>query len=94
MNVDEIRALKGKRKIAMLTAYDYQIAKILEAVNIDLILVGDSLGMVFQGCSDTKSVTMDAMVYHTKAVAEGAKMTLIVSDMPIHSYDTPESALE
>lgn len=94
MNVNEIRALKGKRKIAMLTAYDYQIAKILEAAEIDLILVGDSLGMVFQGASDTKSVTMDAMVYHTRAVARGAKKTLIVSDMPIHSYDTPEEALE
>lgn len=93
MNTTEIQALKGKQKIVMLTAYDYQIARILDSVNIDLILVGDSLGMVFQGNPDTKQVTMDAMVYHTRAVARGAKKTVIVADMPIHSYDTPEQAL-
>ncbi len=93
MNVNEIRELKGKRKIAMLTAYDCQIARILEDAEIDLILVGDSLGMVFQGNPDTKKVTMAAMEYHTRAVAQGVKNTLIVSDMPIHSYDTPQEAL-
>jgi 3-methyl-2-oxobutanoate hydroxymethyltransferase len=93
MNVDQILALKGKRKITMLTAYDYQMARILEEAGIDLILVGDSLGMVFQGNPDTKNVTMEAMHYHTLAVAQGAKNTLIVADMPIHSYDTPEEAL-
>jgi 3-methyl-2-oxobutanoate hydroxymethyltransferase len=93
MNVNEIRELKGKRRIAMLTAYDYQMARLLEDADIDLILVGDSLGMVFQGNPDTKKVTMAAMQYHTLAVAHGAKKTLIVSDMPIHSYDTPEEAL-
>ncbi|MFW9934344.1 MAG: 3-methyl-2-oxobutanoate hydroxymethyltransferase [Candidatus Thorarchaeota archaeon] len=93
MNTSEIRALKGKQKIVMLTAYDYQIARILESINIDMILVGDSLGMVFQGNPNTKKVTMDAMLYHTEAVAKGATNTLIVADMPIHSYDSPEQAL-
>ncbi len=93
MKTNEIQAMKGKQKIVMLTAYDYQFARILEDVKIDLILVGDSLGMVFQGNPDTKQVTMEAMLYHTRAVAKGAKNTLVVADMPIHSYDTPEQAL-
>jgi 3-methyl-2-oxobutanoate hydroxymethyltransferase len=92
MNTGEIQARKGKEKIVMLTAYDCQIARILEEVKIDIILVGDSLGMVFQGNPDTKHVTMEAMVYHTRAVAKGVKNTLIVADMPIHSYETPEEA--
>jgi 3-methyl-2-oxobutanoate hydroxymethyltransferase len=90
---ERIRQRKGKEKIIMLTAYDYQMAKILDEVGIDLILVGDSLGMVVQGYSDTKSVTMADMIYHTKAVARGAKKTPIIGDMPINSYNTPEQAL-
>ena len=93
-SVENIRRRKGKEKIVMLTAYDYQTAKILDAVGIDVILVGDSLGMVFQGCKDTKSVTMEAMIYHTRAVARGARNTPVIGDMPIHSYDTVEDALE
>jgi len=93
-SVESIRRRKGKEKIVMLTAYDYQTAKILDAVGIDVILVGDSLGMVFQGCKDTKSVTMEAMIYHTRAVARGARNTPVIGDMPIHSYDTVEDALE
>jgi 3-methyl-2-oxobutanoate hydroxymethyltransferase len=93
MNVEQIRALKGKRKITMLTAYDYQIAHILEAAGVDIILVGDSLGMVFQGNPNTKTVTQEAMLYHTKAVAKGVKNTLVVSDLPIHTYDTPQKAV-
>jgi 3-methyl-2-oxobutanoate hydroxymethyltransferase len=57
----------------MLTAYDYQIAKILDEERIDMILVGDSLGMVVQGWTDTKRVTVEDMVYHTRVVARGAK---------------------
>ncbi|MEM3725743.1 MAG: 3-methyl-2-oxobutanoate hydroxymethyltransferase [Candidatus Bathyarchaeia archaeon] len=90
---ERIRQKKGKEKIVMLTAYDYQTAKILDEVGIDLILVGDSLGMVVQGYSDTKSVTMADMIYHTKAVARGAKKTPIIGDMPINTYNTPEEAL-
>jgi 3-methyl-2-oxobutanoate hydroxymethyltransferase len=93
LNVDEIRALKGKRKIIMLTAYDYQIAKILDNLDVDIILVGDSLGMVVQGHSDTKSVTTEDMAYHTRIVARATTRPLIVSDMPINSYNTPEEGL-
>ncbi len=67
----------------LLTAYDYQTAKILDEVGIDLILVGDTLGMVVQGWTDTKSVTVEDMIYHTRVVARAAKKTSIIGDMPI-----------
>ena len=86
--------LKNKSKFVMLTAYDYQIAKILGETGIDLILVGDSLGMVVLGYQDTKSVTMEDMIHHTRAVARGTKSTPIIGDMPINSYNTVEDALE
>jgi len=89
----KIRRKKGKEKIVVLTAYDYQIAKILDGTGIDLILVGDSLGMVVQGHCNTKSVTMKDMIYHTKTVARGAKKTPIIGDMPINSYNTKEDGL-
>lgn len=75
-------------KITMLTAYDYSTAKIMDEVGIDMILVGDSLGMVVLGYEDTLSVTMDDMVHHTEAVARGAKNTMVVGDMPFMSYQT------
>jgi 3-methyl-2-oxobutanoate hydroxymethyltransferase len=78
----------------MLTAYDYQIAKILDEMKIDLILVGDSLGMVVQGNNDTKSVTMEEMIYHTRVVARGTKDTPIIGDMPINSCNTPTDCLK
>ena len=89
-----IEKIKQKEKIIVLTAYAYSTAKICEEAGIDIILVGDSLAMVFQGKPDTKTVTMDEMLYHTKAVARGATKTLIVGDMPINSYNAPETALE
>lgn len=95
MRFDElIRQKKGKEKIIVLTAYDYQMAKILDEVGIDMILVGDSLGMVVQGYPDTKNVTMRDMLYHTRAVARGAKKTPIIGDMPINSYRTVKQALK
>ncbi len=93
MKLEEFRDRKGKDKIVMLTAYDVQIAKILDEVKVDMILVGDSLGMVVQGYSDTKSVTIEDMTYHTRAVAKGARDTPIIGDMPINSDNTPEDAL-
>ena len=81
-------------KLVMLTCYDYQMAKIFSSVGIDLILVGDSLGMVFQGDSTTKNVTMEQMLYHVLAVVKGAKGIHIIGDMPIHSYSTKERALD
>ena len=93
MKLYEFRNRKGKEKIIMLTAYDYQIAKILDEEVIDMILVGDSLGMVMQGYADTKSVTMEDMLYHTRAVARGVKKTPIIVDMPLNSDSTIEDAL-
>ena len=73
-------------KISMITAYDYSSGKITEAANIDCILVGDSLGMVELGYENTLEVTIDDIIYHTKAVRRGAKDTFIISDMPYMSY--------
>lgn len=74
------------KKLSMLTAYDYSMAKIIDESNVNGILIGDSLGMVIKGEEDTLSVTMDEVIYHTKAVKKGAKNALIVSDMPFLSY--------
>jgi 3-methyl-2-oxobutanoate hydroxymethyltransferase len=93
MKLEEFRREGKKRKIVMLTAYDYQMAKILDEIGVDIILVGDSLGMVVLGYKDTKSVTMEEMIHHTKAVARGAKKTPIIGDMPINSYNTIKDAL-
>jgi 3-methyl-2-oxobutanoate hydroxymethyltransferase len=77
-----------KEKITMLTAYDYSTAKIIDNSGINGILVGDSLGMVCLGYEDTLSVTMEDMIHHSKAVARGAKNSLVVTDMPFMSYQT------
>ncbi len=80
-------------KIAMLTAYDYPSASILEKAEIDIILVGDSLGMVVLGYDSTVPVTMEEMLHHTKAVRRGAPNTFIVTDLPFLSYATSQDAL-
>ena len=77
-----------KKKITMLTAYDYPTAQIVDQAGIDLILVGDSLGMVVQGVTSTLPVTMDEMIYHTKMVVRGAQSAMVVGDMPFLSYQT------
>jgi len=92
--VKDIQKLKNKEKIVMLTCYDFQMAKIFSSVGIDIILVGDSLGMVFQGDSTTKNVIMEQMLYHVQAVSKGAGELPIVGDMPIHSYKNKEIALD
>jgi len=74
-------------KIAMLTCYDATFAKLMELAGVDMLLVGDSLGMVVQGAENTLNVTMDHMVYHTSLVAAGAENTLIMTDMPVNSYE-------
>ena len=84
----DIRQSKGERKLTMLTAYDYSSATLVDECGIDMILVGDSLGMVMLGHDDTISVTVDDMVHHTKAVVRGAKRSLVVADMPFMSYET------
>ncbi|HDQ25692.1 MAG TPA: 3-methyl-2-oxobutanoate hydroxymethyltransferase [bacterium] len=87
-----IKALKGRKKIVMLTAYDYTMSSLLEKAGVDMILVGDSLGMVFQGNATTLPVTVDEVIYHTKAVMKGAKKTMVVADMPFMSYQASKGA--
>jgi len=84
---------RAGRKIAALTAYDYPLARLLDESGIDIILIGDTLGMVVLGFPDTTSVTMDHMAHHTAAVARGVKSALIVADLPIGSCDTPAAAV-
>ena len=79
---------KSGEKIAMLTAYDYLVARLLDEVGVDVILVGDSLGNVIQGHETTLPVTVDDMIYHAKAVKRGVRQALVVVDMPFMSYQT------
>jgi len=90
----DFREMKRRgEKITALTAYDYPTARLLDESGIDIILVGDSVGMVVLGYSDTTRVTLEEMLHHTRAVARGVKHALLVADMPIHTYDTPEQAV-
>lgn len=82
------KAKEEKKKISMLTAYDYSTAKLMDEAGINSILVGDSLGNVMLGYKDTISVTMEDMIHHTKAVSRGVKNALVVADMPFMSYQT------
>ena len=76
------------KKITMLTAYDYPTAQIVDQAGIDMILVGDSLGMVVQGGTSTLPVTMDEMIYHTRLVSRATQSAMVVGDMPFLSYQT------
>ena len=82
------RAKDSGRKITMLTAYDYPFAQLVDLAGVDMILVGDSLGMVVLGLEGTVAVTMEDMIHHIKAVVRGCKRALIVGDMPFMSYNT------
>jgi 3-methyl-2-oxobutanoate hydroxymethyltransferase len=87
ITVHFIRAMKTRHEvISMLTAYDYPTALVMDQVGLEIILVGDSLGMVVLGYESTLPVTMDEMIHHCKAVARGAKYALLVGDMPFMSY--------
>lgn len=81
-------------RIPMLTAYEYQTARILDEAGIPLILVGDSLAEVFLGYESTVRVTMDEMLHHSKAVVRGTKRAMVIGDMPFLTYATPEEALD
>ncbi len=87
MTVNTIKEKKARQeKVTMVTAYDYPSARLVEEAGIDMILVGDSLGMTVLGYDTTLPVTMDEVVYHTKAVTRGAPQTFVVGDMPFLSY--------
>lgn len=83
-----LKAKQTGQKLALLTAYDYSTAKIVDSCGIEGILIGDSLGMVCLGYKDTLPVTMEAMIHHTQAVARGTENALIIADMPFMSYQT------
>ena len=90
-----LREMKQRgEKIAALTAYDFFTAKIMDEAGIELILVGDSLGMAVLGYENTLPVTMEEMLHHTRAVARAQTQALVVADMPFQSYTTAESAME
>lgn len=84
---------RAGEKFACLTAYDASFAAVLDAAGVELIMVGDSLGMVVQGHDTTLPVRMEDMIYHSQCVARGSQRTLRVVDLPYKSYDTPEQAL-
>lgn len=79
--------------IAVLTCYDYPSARLLDEAGVDLLLVGDSLGMVVLGLPDTTGVTMDVMLHHTRAVCRAKPRAPVIADLPYHSYTTPEMAV-
>ena len=91
--IAKIVVKKGVMPVSELTAYDYPTARLLDESGVDMILVGDSLGMMMLGYPDTTHVTLEHMLHHGAAVARAAKNAVVVLDMPIHTYDTPEQAL-
>ncbi len=93
LSPSEIRAKKGREKLAVLTAYDFPSAAMLDDAGLDFVLVGDSLGEVVHGLPDTTHVTSDLMCLHVAAVRRGLKKTHLMGDMCYQTYDDPESAL-
>ncbi len=96
VTVPDFLTAKGQgRKLVLLTAYDYTMARILDAAGVDAILVGDSLGMVVQGQENALAVTLDEMIYHTRIVTRAVKRSLVITDMPFMSFQvSPQQALE
>lgn len=95
VTVSTVRHMKRQgRRIAMLTAYDYPTARLLDQAGVDLLLVGDSLGMAVLGYDSTIPVTLDDVLHHTRAVARGAGRAMVVADLPFMTYQvSPEEAL-
>lgn len=95
LSIVDIAAMKGRgEKITCLTAYDAGFASVIDRAGIDIMLVGDSLGMVVQGHSTTVPVTIDDMVYHTRCVARARRRAFIIADLPFTTYSTPAKALK
>lgn len=88
------RDRKYQGGLVMVTAYDFPTARLLDEAGVDALLVGDSLGMMVLGFPDTTEVTLDHMLHHVAAVARARPRALVIGDMPIHTYDTPEQALQ
>jgi 3-methyl-2-oxobutanoate hydroxymethyltransferase len=95
MTVPEFRAAKARgTPLAVLTAYDWTLARLLDTAGVDALLVGDSLGMVVQGEANSLAVTLEEMIYHTRLVARAAQHALVIADMPFMSYQvSPAQAL-
>ncbi len=94
ISIPGLRKMKqAGERFACMTAYDASFARVVDRAGVHLILVGDSLGMVIQGHDSTLPVTMEDMVYHTRAVAEGVTHALLIADMPFMSYAYPEQAV-
>ncbi len=94
LNLTSLRKMKDEQnKIAMLTAYDASFAYVLEQAGVDVILVGDSLGMVIQGQESTLPVTVEDMIYHTQNVIRGSEKVFVIADMPFMSYANTEQAI-
>jgi 3-methyl-2-oxobutanoate hydroxymethyltransferase len=93
VTADTIRQMKGRAKVAALTAYDHPLTRLLDEAGVPLILVGDSLGMVVLGYPDTTHVTMADMEHHTRAAARAKPKALLAADLPAHSYETPAEAV-
>ena len=93
MTINSIKKSKGVEPLVMITAYDALFARLFES-SADMILVGDSLNMSFAGRADTLSATLDQMIYHTNAVAQGAKNSFLICDMPFGTYTNKEDALK
>jgi len=95
ITVRQLLEMKAEaRKISVLTSYDASLTRLMEAAEVEVLLVGDSLGMVVQGQESTLPVTLDEMIYHTRNVARARQRALLIADMPFMSYRTPELALE
>ncbi|KAA0441719.1 MAG: 3-methyl-2-oxobutanoate hydroxymethyltransferase [Candidatus Thioglobus sp.] len=95
MNISDLQKFKKNgEKITCLTAYDSSFAQIFDQCGIDIILIGDSLGNVIKGEKNTLGVNMEQMIYHTRAVANGANKALLIADMPYQSYDSAEKTLQ
>src|SRR5690606_16181809 len=94
LTVPALQSMKQRgERIAALTAYDYSFAVLLDRAGVDVILVGDSLGMVVQGHDTTLPVTLDAMVYHCALVARGRRRALLMADLPFLSDTDPATAV-
>src|SRR5262249_48203900 len=92
---DFLAAKAQQRKLAVVTAYDYALARIVDSAGVDSVLVGDSLGMVVQGHDHCLEVTLDDVIYHTRCVARAVQRALIVSDLPFMTYQvSPQQAVE